>query len=859
MNIDKLSQSSLEYMMTYGWAILIIVIVAALLYSFGIFSPSNSLQSSYITGFNPFISGGTSTSCASNGFVVNLVNIAGHTVVIKNATINYSSGMSVENVYASSVSPSEVQNNQPFIVVFKNVTCPSAGSNYNSHINIIYSYNSSSTRLNSTATGSVGGTAVTYINGSVLFSESGLPSGTLWSVIFNGVSKSSDASQITFYTSSLAADYNITSGNIFFTPESKNGTAGMYSNKNIFFNESTWHSSPITPISLGWMPCVNSTNFIYCIGGYPGTGFNGVNTVYLHKANQSSLLNFWLNVRNYPTTIRIGSAASLGGYVYYMSGYNGATYPKAGYYSKVLANGSLGQWYSIPYPMGTLLQSCTSSDGYIYCIGGRNFSTNKATNYSYVAKPQANGNITSWFTTKPYPAKIYAETCVASGSYVYCIGGNNYTNGYIANVSVAAIEVNGSLTSWIQTKQYPVGIASAGCFVQKDYIYCIGGNNKTSLTNTVYFSQIEANGSLIGWQSTKSYQIKASPSCVTVNGTDYCIDGFASPATQNDVTDQIFASDQFANGSLVNWSVLPEYTYPQSFRYMPCVNSSDVIYCLGGIPSSGYTGSNLVYMDKAPTNLSLQTWSGTSSLPQSVWDGGVVSFNDYIYYISGNDNGNWNKYGWYSHVQPNGSLSTWNSLAQFPMKALGTSCAYANDYIYCVGGRNATTDIGTNYTFYGKIQANGNITSWSYTKPYPISDNLQTCISHGIRIYCIGQYNVTGHGNSLGNYVYFGTVLANGSISNWTQTSSYPTSIMLNACLVSNGYVYCTTGSNTTTVLNSTYYAKILSDGQLSTWNIGPSYPQRMTTMWCAPLNNSIVCTGGSTLANQGSDFVAWI
>ena len=35
--INKRSQSALEYMMTYGWAILIIVIVAAVLYSFGIF------------------------------------------------------------------------------------------------------------------------------------------------------------------------------------------------------------------------------------------------------------------------------------------------------------------------------------------------------------------------------------------------------------------------------------------------------------------------------------------------------------------------------------------------------------------------------------------------------------------------------------------------------------------------------------------------------------------------------------------------------------------------------------------------------------------------------------------------------
>ena len=34
---SKRSQSALEYMMTYGWAILIIVIVAVILYSMGIF------------------------------------------------------------------------------------------------------------------------------------------------------------------------------------------------------------------------------------------------------------------------------------------------------------------------------------------------------------------------------------------------------------------------------------------------------------------------------------------------------------------------------------------------------------------------------------------------------------------------------------------------------------------------------------------------------------------------------------------------------------------------------------------------------------------------------------------------------
>ena len=46
-------QSALEYMMTYGWAILIIVIVAVILYSMGIFNPRASVTASS-SGFSPF-------------------------------------------------------------------------------------------------------------------------------------------------------------------------------------------------------------------------------------------------------------------------------------------------------------------------------------------------------------------------------------------------------------------------------------------------------------------------------------------------------------------------------------------------------------------------------------------------------------------------------------------------------------------------------------------------------------------------------------------------------------------------------------------------------------------------------------
>jgi len=49
----KKAQSALEYLMTYGWAILIIVIVGAALYALGVFNPASS-TSLTLTGVTNF-------------------------------------------------------------------------------------------------------------------------------------------------------------------------------------------------------------------------------------------------------------------------------------------------------------------------------------------------------------------------------------------------------------------------------------------------------------------------------------------------------------------------------------------------------------------------------------------------------------------------------------------------------------------------------------------------------------------------------------------------------------------------------------------------------------------------------------
>ena len=80
----KRGQSALEYLVTYGWAILAIVIIAGVLWYFGIFNPSKFAGSKQCGGFGSFIcqdftvnTAGTLTIVLNNniGTTMNAVNI----------------------------------------------------------------------------------------------------------------------------------------------------------------------------------------------------------------------------------------------------------------------------------------------------------------------------------------------------------------------------------------------------------------------------------------------------------------------------------------------------------------------------------------------------------------------------------------------------------------------------------------------------------------------------------------------------------------------------------------------------------------------------------------------------------------
>ena len=127
---NKKSQSALEYMMTYGWAILIIVIVAGTLYSLGVFSPSSSVSAT-VTGFLDF---GVNGQCIQGGALqMQIANGIGYTVNVTRINTSGSNGQSASINTSVLIPPSQSG------LVFVPGACPaSTGSSYSDSVTFTY-------------------------------------------------------------------------------------------------------------------------------------------------------------------------------------------------------------------------------------------------------------------------------------------------------------------------------------------------------------------------------------------------------------------------------------------------------------------------------------------------------------------------------------------------------------------------------------------------------------------------------------------------------------------------------------------------------------------------------------------------
>ena len=344
---SKHSQSALEYMMTYGWAILIIVIVAAGLYSLGIFSPTNSASTS-ITGFSGLSV--TQTAC------VNAVNNQILELYVSN-TIGYAVNVTKINVTGSSNGVSLYQNVSSILnagqsgIFYVNGACNKSSSTYSGSVTITY------TEPGQTFSGPY------FSSGTVSKTPSGSnqdlvaafdPTGPQTPNSYIVVSSYQPLSMKTFsYGAWFYITYNLTNNccsRILATTAQDGGTIELSSNEDSETSSGTQIDGYDTGGWLGAGPNYPYKTWEYILGVYNGTGYNVYlngqliwsHTESLSGATSGSFLmgtgsttcsggtgcQFWgyiSNVQAYSTVLSSQQAIKL-----YNEGLNGAPLSEAG-------------------------------------------------------------------------------------------------------------------------------------------------------------------------------------------------------------------------------------------------------------------------------------------------------------------------------------------------------------------------------------------------------------------------------------------------------------------------------------------------------------------------------------------------
>ncbi|MDA4130240.1 MAG: hypothetical protein OK457_05680 [Thaumarchaeota archaeon] len=292
--------------------------------------------------------------------------------------------------------------------------------------------------------------------------------------------------------------------------------------------------------------CVSTSGYIYCVGGTDANG-NPSNQVYTSTLSTSGIGN-WTTESPYLQNVSSTSCVAYSGYLYCVGGIFDTKGDDitASYFASI-STLNVGPWIqttAFPIPVDTA--ACVSSSGYIYCVGGTNetagTNATSALSNSIWYAPLSPSGIGKWSHTSDYPQNLYLPVCVASGNYIYCLGGiaryasnqGGVNYGAISNtqnvVEYALLSSNG-VGPWMMTTNYPIQIAFQACGVSASNIYCVGGEQSGGSTfNGVYSAPLSSSG--IGtWHQTPSYPSSVTTTCVVSDSTLYCLGGYDSTLT----------------------------------------------------------------------------------------------------------------------------------------------------------------------------------------------------------------------------------------------------------------------------------------------------------------------------------------
>jgi hypothetical protein len=303
--------------------------------------------------------------------------------------------------------------------------------------------------------------------------------------------------------------------------------------------------------------------------------------------------------------------------------------------------GLRAQWVqttSLPAPYSN--HTLTYSSGYLYQAGGSTSDTNFGGSNVFYARVDNDGTIGSWNAATPLPDSVAYHAGVTANGFVYVLGGVHYNPseddyGDTTNiVYYAQVNPDGSLGSWQTANPLPDSLQFLSASVWNNQIYVIGGfdefDDNFTLQNTVYSATIQTDGSLSAWTTQAPIPVATWAQAEAANGFLYVLGG--AVIENSAVVTNVYYSKINADGTLAGWNQTA--SLPQTESAFGAVAANGCVFSVGGVNNDDVATSN-VYCAAVNGAGSLCPWSSGASLPQPLYFFGVAASGSNIFVSGG--------------------------------------------------------------------------------------------------------------------------------------------------------------------------------------------------------------------------------
>ena len=247
-----------------------------------------------------------------------------------------------------------------------------------------------------------------------------------------------------------------------------------------------WTHFSDLPVAMQDAAIARSGSYTYLIGGTGNTS--------VYYATTAGLSFSAVPTHTLAKILYGASATAMNSKLYVAGGRStltGGTYSDTAYYTTLNGNGTTNAWSS----MGTLPQaialsaSASASNNYMYVIGGHNGTAAQST--VYYGSDTGSG-ISSWTTSsQPLPVALYGAKAVSTNGFIYVFGGKNASNNPVNTVYYAEVNADGSTTAWQTLGTLPSALYAPAVTVNGEYIYLVGGQTASESSPNTYYTSVQ--------------------------------------------------------------------------------------------------------------------------------------------------------------------------------------------------------------------------------------------------------------------------------------------------------------------------------------------------------------------------------